>query len=91
MSQRPSAAIRIADRDERQKVSLMPGKVSLHSTQGSRLMKTYRVSMTRTVPSAGPRATFVMTVQATSSAMARVTAEAQYPGYRCLNGPVPVS
>ncbi|CAD2266501.1 hypothetical protein PSEUDT2_01596 [Stutzerimonas stutzeri] len=53
-------------------------------------MKTYQVSMRRVVASAGPRASFIMTVQATSSAMAKVTAEAQYPGYQCLNGPVPV-
>lgn len=53
-------------------------------------MKIYQVSMRRVVASAGPRASFIMTVQATSSAMAKVTAEAQYPGYQCLNGPVPV-
>jgi hypothetical protein len=53
-------------------------------------MKTYQVSMRRVVASAGPRASFIMTVQAISSAMAKVTAEAQYPGYQCMNGPVPV-
>ncbi|WP_454910520.1 hypothetical protein [Stutzerimonas chloritidismutans] len=53
-------------------------------------MKTYQVSMRRVAASAGPRASFIMTVQATSSAMAKITAEAQYPGYQCMNGPVPV-
>ena len=53
-------------------------------------MKTYQVSMRPVVSSAGPRASFIMTVQATSSAMAKITAEAQYPGYQCMNGPVPV-
>lgn len=54
-------------------------------------MKTYKVSMQRVVTSAGPRASFIMTVQATSSAMAKITAEAQYPGYKCMHGPVPVN
>jgi hypothetical protein len=34
-----------------------------------------------------PQANFTSTVQAVTSAMAKVTAEAQYPGYKCLNAP----
>lgn len=47
-------------------------------------MKTYRASMQRVVATAGPQANFI-TVQTVTSAMAKVTAEAQYPGYICLN------
>lgn len=53
-------------------------------------MKTYSASLQRVIPNAGPRANFTITVQAVSSEMARITAEAQYPGYRCINGPVQV-
>jgi len=52
-------------------------------------MKTYTASLQRVVANAGPRANFRMTVQAGSSEMARITAEAQYPGYKCINAPVP--
>lgn len=53
-------------------------------------MKTYSVFMQRTVAGAGPAANFTMTVQAISSAMAKATAEAQYPGYKCFNSPIQV-
>lgn len=53
-------------------------------------MKTYSVFMQRTLASAGPAANFSMTVQAVNSAMAKVTAEAQYPGYKCFNSQVQV-
>ncbi|NNA07653.1 hypothetical protein HBN65_12640 [Pseudomonas lundensis] len=48
-------------------------------------MKTYKAFMQRMVATAGPQANFTITVQAVTSAMAKVTAEAQYPGYKCLN------
>jgi len=51
-------------------------------------MKTYSAFMQRVVPGAGPRANFTVSVQAVNSEMARVTAEAQYPGYKCINAPV---
>lgn len=51
-------------------------------------MKTYSALLQRVTPNAGPRANFAITVQAVSSEMARVTAEAQYPGYKCVNAPV---
>jgi hypothetical protein len=51
-------------------------------------MKTYKAFMQRVTPNAGPAANFTITVQAVTSAMAKVTAEAQYPGYKCLNSPV---
>jgi hypothetical protein len=53
-------------------------------------MKTYSAFLQRVVANAGPRANFRITVQAVNSDMARVTAEAQYPGYRCINAPVQV-
>lgn len=53
-------------------------------------MKTYSAFLQRIVPNAGSRANFTLTVQAVNSEMARVTAEAQYPGYRCINAPVQV-
>ncbi|WAP63122.1 hypothetical protein ACN99C_16155 [Pseudomonas alloputida] len=53
-------------------------------------MKTYRAFMQRVVATAGPQANFTITVQAVSSAMAKVTAQAQYPGYKCLNAPTQV-
>ncbi|MFV3372397.1 hypothetical protein ACNFH5_29865 [Pseudomonas sp. NY15435] len=54
------------------------------------MMKTYSAFLQRVVPNAGSRANFKITVQAVSSDMARVTAEAQYPGYKCVNAPVQV-
>ncbi len=51
-------------------------------------MKTYKAFMQRVVATAGPQANFTITVQAVTSAMAKVTAEAQYPGYKCLNAPL---
>jgi hypothetical protein len=54
------------------------------------LMKTYSVFMQRSIATAGPQANFTITVQAVSSAMAKVTAEAQYPGYKCFNAPTQV-
>jgi len=53
-------------------------------------MKTYSAFLQRITPNAGPRANFKITVQAVSSEMARITAEAQYPGYKCASAPVPV-
>jgi hypothetical protein len=53
-------------------------------------MKTYKAFMQRVVATAGPQANFTITVQAVTSAMAKVTAEAQYPGYKCLNAPTQV-
>lgn len=53
-------------------------------------MKTYSAFLQRVTPNAGPRANFTITVQAVSSEMARVTAEAQYPGYKCANAPMQV-
>jgi len=50
-------------------------------------MHTYTVLLQRQNPSAGPLANFRIEVQAANSQMARVTAEAQYPGYRCANSP----
>lgn len=57
---------------------------------GDVAMKTYSAFLQRVNPNAGPRANFTLTVQAVSSEMARVTAEAQYPGYKCANAPVQV-
>ena len=53
-------------------------------------MKTYRAFMHRVVATAGPQANFTITVQAVSSDMAKATAQAQYPGYKCLNAPAQV-
>jgi hypothetical protein len=53
-------------------------------------MKTYKAFMQRVVATAGPQANFTITVQAVTFAMAEVTAEAQYPGYKCLNAPTQV-
>ena len=53
-------------------------------------MKTYKAFMQRVVATAGPQANFTITVHAVTSAMAKVTAEAQYPGYKCLNAPTQV-
>lgn len=57
---------------------------------GASAMKTYSAFLQRVIPNAGPSANFKTTVQAVSSEMARITAEAQYPGYKCANAPVPV-
>lgn len=51
-------------------------------------MKTYSAFLQRVIPNAGHLANLTITVQAVSSQMAKVTAEAQYPGYRCINLPV---
>lgn len=53
-------------------------------------MKTYRTFMQRVVATAGPQANLTITVQAVTSTMAKVTAEGQYPGYKCLNTPTQV-
>lgn len=53
-------------------------------------MKTYSAFMQRVVPTAGPQASFSITVQAVTSNMAKITAEAQYPGYKCINAPTQV-
>lgn len=54
------------------------------------IQNTYSAFLQRVTHNAGPRANFKITVQAVSSEMARITAEAQYPGYKCANAPVPV-
>jgi hypothetical protein len=54
-------------------------------------MHTYSAFLQRHIPSAGPVASFTIKVQAVTSEMARVTAEAQYPGYKCFNLPVRVN
>lgn len=51
-------------------------------------MKTYTARLTRVTPGAGPQSSLTITVRAPTSDMARVTAEAQFPGYRCINAPV---
>lgn len=53
-------------------------------------MKTYKPFMQRVVATAGPQANFTITLQAVTSAIAKVTAEAKYPGYKCLNAPTQV-
>ena len=53
-------------------------------------MVTYKVFLQRVDPKAGPSANFSFQVQAQNAQMAKVTAEAQYPGYRCINSPVRV-
>lgn len=53
-------------------------------------MKTYSAFLQRINSGAGQKANFTVTVQAVSSEMARVTAEAQYPGYKCASAPVQV-
>lgn len=53
-------------------------------------MNTYKVFMQRVQSNAGPRANFSFHVQAVTADMAKLTAEAQYPGYRCINSPVRV-
>lgn len=53
-------------------------------------MKTYKAFMQRVTTGAGEKANFTITVQAASSDMARHTAEAQYPGYKCSSAPVQV-
>ena len=52
-------------------------------------MKTYSAFLHRIDPSAGQKANFTITVQAVISEMARKTAEAQYPGYKCASAPAP--
>ncbi len=54
------------------------------------MLKTYSALLQRVAPNAGPRANFRITVQAVDSQMAKITAEAQYPGYKCLSAPTPV-
>ena len=53
-------------------------------------MNTYKVFMQRVQANAGPAANFSFQVQAVNAQMAKITAEAQYPGYRCINSPVRV-
>lgn len=53
-------------------------------------MKIYSAFMQRVVATAGPQANFSITVQAVTSKMAKITAEAQYPGYKCINAPTQV-
>ncbi len=53
-------------------------------------MKTYSVFMQRVQPNAGQLGNIKITVQAATAEMARLTAEAQYPGYRCFNSPTRV-
>ncbi|CAN7308754.1 hypothetical protein LJR232_001528 [Aquipseudomonas alcaligenes] len=50
-------------------------------------MHSYSAFLQRVQPGAGPRANFSLIVQPVSSDMARITAEAQYPGYKCINAP----
>lgn len=50
-------------------------------------MRHYHVRLQRVKANAGPSAGFIITVDAVSSDMARITAEARYPGYRCLSAP----
>lgn len=52
-------------------------------------MKIYSAFMQRVVATAGPQANFSIT-QAVTSNMAKITAEAQYPGYKCINAPTQV-
>lgn len=54
------------------------------------MLKAYSALLQRVTPNAGPRANFRITVQATDSQMAKITAEAQYPGYKCCGAPVQV-
>lgn len=53
-------------------------------------MHTYSAFLQRQKPNTGPVANFSIKVQAVTSEMARLTAEAQYPGYRCFNLPTRV-
>lgn len=53
-------------------------------------MNSYKVFMQRVQANAGPAANFSFQVQAVNAQMAKITAEAQYPGYRCINSPVRV-
>ncbi len=53
-------------------------------------MKTYSTFLQRVAPNAGQKANITISVRAISSEMARVTAEAQYPGYKCVSAPVQV-
>jgi len=54
-------------------------------------MYSYKVFMQRVQANAGPSANFSFQVQAVNAQMAKITAEAQYPGYRCINSPVRVA
>ncbi|MBI6603959.1 MULTISPECIES: hypothetical protein [Pseudomonas] len=58
----------------------------LHLRETS-LMKTYSAFMQRVVATAGPQTNFNITVQAVTFSLANITAEAQYPGYKCPNAP----
>ncbi|MDF3935607.1 hypothetical protein [Pseudomonas citronellolis] len=53
-------------------------------------MKTYSAFLQRIRSDAGEKANLRVQVEAPSSAMARLTAEARFPGYRCASAPVPV-
>lgn len=48
-------------------------------------MKTYRVYMNRVEPGAGPQANFNSQVQAKDPQTARIVAEGQFRGYRCIS------
>lgn len=50
-------------------------------------MRTYTARLIRINPGAGPQSSLTIVVNAPSSEMARTTAEAQFPGYRCINSP----
>lgn len=51
-------------------------------------MKTYIARLARATPTAGPQSSLTIVVRAPTSDIARLTAEAQFPGYRCINGPI---
>lgn len=85
------AFLRSGDLDESATVSVADWAYSSFSVnQGGIGMNTYKVFMQRVQANAGPSANFSFQVQAVTSQMAKVTAEAQYPGYRCINSPVRV-
>ncbi|MBL4834576.1 MAG: hypothetical protein JKY26_11470 [Pseudomonas sp.] len=53
-------------------------------------MKPYQAFLERVKFQAGPNATLKVVVNAPNALIARTTAEAQFPGYRCFNTPIPV-
>lgn len=53
-------------------------------------MKAYQAYLQRVEFQAGPNASLKVVVNAPNALIARTTAEAQYPGYRCVNTPVAV-
>lgn len=62
-------------------VTPLPAVASAASTS-----RTYSVLLTRVEPKAGPRASFRVEVRAPDAALAKRTAEAQFPGYRAKHG-----